>query len=161
VCWADCRFRAGCTSNDLVYSTSTDGLTWSAVTRVPIDATTSTVDHVIPGLAVNKNTTGTSTALALTYYYFPKASCTYATCSLYVGFVSSTNGGSTWTSPKTLAGPMSLSWIPPTSAGYMVGDYISTSFSNGLAVPIFTAGYAPSGGKYRVAMSTSAAPITV
>ena len=39
VVWEDCRFRANCTSNDLVYVTSTNGTTWSAV-RVgdPIDA---------------------------------------------------------------------------------------------------------------------------
>ncbi|HVN21138.1 MAG TPA: sialidase family protein, partial [Dongiaceae bacterium] len=40
--WEDCRYRANCTTNDLVYSTSTDGVTWSAVTRIPIDDTAST-----------------------------------------------------------------------------------------------------------------------
>ena len=39
-------------------STSTDGVTWSAVTRVPIDATTSGVDHFIPGIAVDRATSG-------------------------------------------------------------------------------------------------------
>ncbi|HEX8768226.1 MAG TPA: sialidase family protein, partial [Jatrophihabitans sp.] len=33
VAWQDCRFRNGCKSNDIVYSTSTNGTTWSAVTR--------------------------------------------------------------------------------------------------------------------------------
>ena len=34
-------------------STSSDGKTWSAVTRIPIDATTSTVDHFIPGIGID------------------------------------------------------------------------------------------------------------
>ena len=35
VVWSDCRFRSGCASNDIVMSSSTDGKTWSAVTRIP------------------------------------------------------------------------------------------------------------------------------
>ena len=27
--WSDCRFRTGCSQNDLVLSTSTDGMTWT------------------------------------------------------------------------------------------------------------------------------------
>jgi hypothetical protein len=38
VVWEDCRFRSGCSTNDLVYSTSPDGVNWTAVTRIPIDA---------------------------------------------------------------------------------------------------------------------------
>jgi hypothetical protein len=34
VVWEDCRFRANCLTNDLVYSTSTDGKHWSKVTRI-------------------------------------------------------------------------------------------------------------------------------
>jgi hypothetical protein len=33
VMWPDCRFRTNCSSNDIVYSTSTTGTKWSAVTR--------------------------------------------------------------------------------------------------------------------------------
>ena len=49
VAWADCRYRTGCAANDIVMSTSLNGTSWSPVTRVPIDSTTSTVDHFIPG----------------------------------------------------------------------------------------------------------------
>src|SRR6266487_639193 len=58
VVWQDCRFRRGCKSNDIVFSTSTDGVSWSPVSRVPIDATTSSVDHFIPGLGVDPTTSG-------------------------------------------------------------------------------------------------------
>jgi hypothetical protein len=95
VVWADCRFRPGCGANDLVLSTSTDGLTWSAVQRVPIDPVTSGVDHFVPGLGVDRRSAGSSAHLGLTYYFYPDAACTTATCELDVGFVSSTNGGAT------------------------------------------------------------------
>jgi hypothetical protein len=54
-----------------------------------------------------------------------------------VGYVSSTNGGSTWTARTQLAGPMQVTWLAPTNQGYMVGDYISTSYSGGTAHPVF------------------------
>ena len=136
--WQDCRFRSGCSSNDIVMSTSTDGKNWSSVARIPIDGTNSGVDHFIPGIGVDKSTQGTSAHLALTYYFYPQASCSFSTCKLEVGYVSSTNGGSSWTSPITLAGPMQLKSLPSTTLGYMVGDYISTSIlGNGKADSVF------------------------
>src|SRR5204863_1122551 len=60
VAWADCRFRLSCRTNDIVLSHSLNatGSSWSSVVRVPIDGTNSGIDHFIPGLAVNKATTG-------------------------------------------------------------------------------------------------------
>ncbi|MFM8998687.1 MAG: sialidase family protein [Actinomycetota bacterium] len=137
VVWQDCRFRKRCASNDLVMSTSTNGTTWSNPVRVPIDAVTSTVDHFIPGLAVDRSSSGATARLALAYYSYPTANCSSATCQLQVGFISSKDGGATWSAPQTLAGPMSLSWIASTTQGRMVGDYISTSFVGSLAFPMF------------------------
>ena len=54
VAWEDCRFRTKCSSNDIVFSSSSDGVGWTDVMRVPIDAASSTVDHFIPGLAVDR-----------------------------------------------------------------------------------------------------------
>lgn len=139
VAWQDCRFRSGCPANDIAYSTSLDGLTWSAVTRVPIDPTTSGVDHFLPGIAVDKATSGSGTHLALGYYYFPVSNCTEATCDLSFGFVSSLDGGATWTTGRRLAGPMRVTWVANTNQGRMVGDYTSTSFTgDGKAHPVFS-----------------------
>jgi hypothetical protein len=135
--WADCRFRSGCSSNDIVMSTSKDGQSWSSVVRVPIDPTDSGVDHFLPGLAVDISTKGKNAHLALTYYFFPDANCNVDTCELDVGYVSSTNGGKTWTEPLQLAGPMKIAGLPLTSQGYMVGDYISTSIVDGTAWTVF------------------------
>jgi hypothetical protein len=156
VVWQDCRFRSGCPSNDIVMSTSTNGTTWSAPTRIPIDPTTSTVDHFIPGIGVDRTTSGSSAHLALTYYYYPTANCTAATCALNVGFVTSANGGSSWNAPIQVTGPMNLSWLPDTSQGRMVGDYISTSFgSNGLAHGFFAVANAPTGAVFDQALYTN------
>ncbi len=144
VAWSDCRFRTGCKVNDIVYSKSLNaaGTSWSAVTRVPIDATSSGIDHFIPGLAVNKATSGTTAQLGLTYYFYPKGST-----QLSVGFTSSANAGSTWSTPQTIIGGMTSTWAASTSQGRMVGDYISTSYgSDNLAHGIFGAALTPTTG---------------
>ena len=155
VIWQDCRFRTSCSSNDLVMSTTADGVTWTPPTRIPIDSTTSTVDHFIPGLGIDPNTAGNAAHLGLTYYYYPVANCTATTCALYSGFVSSLDGGQTWSNSTSLAGPMSLSWLPSTFSGQMVADYISTSFVNGKAYGFFAVAKAKSGTTFDEAIYTT------
>src|SRR5262249_5427322 len=61
---------------------------------------------------------------------------TSSTCKLQAGFMNSLDGGTTWSTPVRLTHAMRLTWLPFTTLGYMVGDYISTSFgSNGRAYP--------------------------
>jgi BNR repeat-like domain len=156
VVWQDCRFRAGCTSNDMVVSTSNDGINWSPVRRVPIDPVDSGADHFIPGLAVDPHSSGSRARLALAYYYYPSATCTTATCQLDVGFIQSPDGGVHWGTPTQLAGPMNLGWLPNTSQGVMVGDYISTSFLGGDPKPFFAVAKPPSGGLLNEATYTTA-----
>jgi hypothetical protein len=113
------------------------------VARVPIDGANSNVDHFIPGLAVNKATSGSTAQLALTYYFFPTAKST----SLSVGFISSGNGGSTWSAPTTVTSGMPTMWAANTSQGRMVGDYISTSFgSDNFGHGVFATAGAPTSG---------------
>ena len=147
VVWSDCRFESACAANDLVMSTSTNGTSWSAVQRIPTDLVGSGIDHFIPGLAVDKTTSGSTAHLTVTYYYYPNSNCTSTTCQLDVGFSSSTNGGASWTATTQLAGPMSLSWLPNTTQGRMFGDYISTSFAaSGKAIPVFAVASSPNNG---------------
>jgi hypothetical protein len=146
VVWQDCRFRTGCGSNDIVMSHGTDGVTWTQPTRIPIDPVSSTVDHFIPGIAVDRSTSGAATRMALGYYYYPVSSCTTSTCDLTVGFVFSTDAGATWSQAIQVTGPMKLSWIALTDQGPMVGDYISTSFAGGTyAFPVFAIAKPPTG----------------
>jgi hypothetical protein len=155
VVWEDCRFRSKCSTNDLVYSTSTNGTTWSAVTRIPIDATSSTVDHFIPGIGIDPATSGNTAHIAVTYYYYPKSSCTPSTCQLYVGYISSANGGSTWNTPVSLAGPMQLGWLPNSDNGLMVADYIATAFTSGIPHGVFAVAAANSGSTFSEAIYTA------
>ncbi len=159
VVWQDCRFRTNCAANDIVMSSSVDGSNWTAPSGIPIDATSSTVDHFIPALAVDSATSGGSAHLALTYYFYPATTCSISTCQLNVGFVSSSDGGNTWSSPTTLAGPMSLSWLPNTSSGVMVGDYIATAYSNGSARAVFAVARANSGTVFDEAIFTTASAL--
>ena len=149
VAWQDCRFRANCSANDIVYTTSTNGSTWSAVQRVPIDAVTSGVDHFIPGIAVDRTTSGSTAKVAIAYYFYPAG-----TTNLSVGYISSSNGGASWSAAQQLAGPMTMSWLPNTSQGRMVGDYISTSFAGGTAHPVFAVANAPTAGGSDCATAT-------
>jgi len=154
VVWEDCRFRANCATNDLVYSTSTDGVNWSAVTRVPIDDTASAFDHFIPGIGIDPATSGASAHVAIHYYYYSQTNCTVATCQLYVGFISSANGGSTWNQPVSVAGPMQLGWLANSQNGLMVGDYIATTFTNGVPHGVFSVASANSGTTFNEATYT-------
>ena len=159
VVWADCRFRAGCSSNDLVISTSADGLTWTSPVRIPIDAVTSTVDHFTPGLAVDPVTSGSTAHLTVTFYSYTNANCTDSTCQLNLGFVSSQDGGNTWSSALTLAGPMSITWLPETSLGRDVGDYMSASYVNGQPFGVFAIAHANSGTVLDEAIYTTKQPL--
>lgn len=98
-----------------------------------------------------------SARLGLTYYYYPSARCSTSSCQLNVGFISSVDGGTTWSSATQLAGPMTLTWLPNTTQGYMVGDYISTSFASGTAHPVFAVAHAPTGGTLDEAMYSPSA----
>ena len=155
VVWQDCRFRAACSSNDIVLSTSPDGNNWTAPVGIPIDAVTSTVDHFIPALAVDPATSGGSVRLALTYYFYPVAQCSILNCQLNLGFVSSQDGGNSWSGATTLAGPMSLSWLPNTISGVMVGDYSAIAFSNSQAYAVFAVARANSASMFDEAIYTN------
>ncbi len=146
VVWQDCRFESGCSANDIVMSTSTNGATWTAVQRIPMDPVGSGVDHFIPGIGVDRSTSGTTAHLVLAFYYYPTSSCSTSTCQLDIGYTSSTNGGNSWTARTQITGPMTLSWLPNTTQGRMVGDYISTSFAGGVAFPGLAVATIPDGG---------------
>jgi hypothetical protein len=136
--WTDCRFVNGCKRNDIVMSTSTNGTTWSAVQRL---TGTDSRDHFIPGIGVDRTTSGGTAKITVVYYDYSNANpsnCSSSTCILNVSYVQSNNGGASFSATSQLDGPMTLTWLPLTSQGYMVGDYISTSYdANHLAHGVF------------------------
>ena len=150
--WEDCRFRTNCYTNDIVFSSSADGVTWTSPARVPIDATNSNVDHFDPGFGIQPGTSGGSANIGLTFYFFSDVNCSTSTCQLGVAFISSTNGGSSWSSAVTLAGPMKVTWLPQSQNGLMFGDYLNTAFVNGVAYSVFAVSLSPQYGLFRQAM---------
>ena len=156
VVWTDCRTENFCNSgnNDLLLITSSNGTTWSAPLRIPTSTVNSGVDILIPGLAVDRNTSGSSARLAVVYYTFPTINCNATgtrntpACQLNVGFLDSTDGGAHWSSPVQLAGPMTLTWLPLTTQGFMVADYLSGAIASGAdANPVFEVAFQPTVGK--------------
>jgi hypothetical protein len=161
VAWQDCRFRLKCSANDIVFSSSSNGVDWSPVTRVPIDSVTSGRDHFIPGLGVDPATSGANAHLALTYYFYPDTTCRGG-CRLEVGAITSPDAGAHWGDATQLAGPMALSQIALTSQGPMTGDYISTSFSGGRATSLFPVGrQQPTASTFDEATYAPATPLSV
>ena len=137
VTWHDCRTRPGCSANDVVLATSSDGVTWHT-RRVPIVTEASTATFVHPAVAVDPATSGNRARVGITYYVLPTASCDLASCRIDAGFIQSGNGGASWGAPRRLnTRSMRLSWLPPTTLGRMLADYISTSYVRGAAVAVF------------------------
>jgi hypothetical protein len=134
--WHDCRFRAGCSGNDIVVSTSTDGATWSA----PLRATRGPTSF-ITGIAADPARPG---HLGLVYAYFD------AKKALNIGLTQSRDAGHTWTAAQRLnALPMSMTWLPRAEGGRMVGDYFSVGYVGDRVVPVFAAAAAPRSGRFR------------
>ncbi|HEX4817997.1 MAG TPA: sialidase family protein [Nonomuraea sp.] len=158
VAWHDCRFQFSCAANDIVLATSADGVAWDHVVRVTSDGG----DHFVPGLGVDRSSSGGSAQLALTYYRYPDAACTAATCRLTVAYTSSANGGRSWSAPVELHGPMQVGWLAASTQGRTAGDYISTSVvPGGSAFPAFAVAAAPAGGLFDVRTYTVAGGLPV
>ena len=136
--WHDCG--ATCSANQLVFSSSANGTTWSAPTRLNLGR--AGADVVLPGLAADPTRPG---RLALVYYVSTGGAF------LDVGFVTSSNGGRSWRAPRRLnAQTMRYSWAAQ-AGGVMVGDYFSTSFVGGAAVPVFVLA-SPPGARFNQAL---------
>jgi hypothetical protein len=139
--WPDC-VRPGCIAeNDLLLSKSSDGINWTPPAVIPLGPG----NHVLPGVAADPARPG---RLALAYY-------TESSRKLNVAFVSSVDGGATWSRPLRLSPEgMPFNRIAQ-SGGAMVGDYISTSFASGRAVAVFTLAQSRLRGRLRQATYAS------
>jgi BNR repeat-like domain len=155
--WHDCRFRAGCAGNDLVLSTSKDGVSWTAPTRIPVAPASSSQEEFLAGLDADPLQPG---RLGLVYAYALPGSCARGACLVGAGFVSSADGGASWSPQQRLdAVPARPDWLARTEGGRMLGDYYSTSFAGGRVVPVFTLAIAPLGDRLREAVFAASLPV--
>jgi hypothetical protein len=136
VVWHDCRFRTGCSANDVVVSRSGDGTTWSPPARV-----TSGRNAVIPTLAVEPGTG----RLAVAYYVIRPD-------GIDAEVVTSTDGVR-WTAPQRLnPRRMPLTWMPQTTLGRMLADYIGVTWSLGRPLVVYALASPPRNGELRQAI---------
>lgn len=129
VTWAGAGNSQG---NAIFLAHSTDGIHWTTPQQITVPAGANrSYDHV--ALAADPETAGEHTHLGLTYYLTDFSAQTTQPL-----FIASTNGGQHWSTAKALSAPMSVDWL--VSGGRSVGDYISTVFSHGRALPFFVIG---------------------
>ncbi len=134
--WQDCRFRAGCSANDVVFSRSTDGTTWSPPTRV-----TSGRSVVVPTIGVEPGTG----RLAIAYY-------TIRPDGIDAELVTSADGVR-WSAPERLnSRRMPLAWLPDTILGRMLADYIGVSWSRGRPLVVYALASPPKHDEFRQAI---------
>ncbi|CAN5147043.1 sialidase family protein [soil metagenome] len=146
--WPDCRFRARCRADDIVWSRSTGPGTWTRPRRVPLGPLGAR-QFTLPDLAADP---ASRARLALTYYTLNSADCTEANCLLNVYLVTSRTAGARWSRPRRLnPRPMRLTWIAQTKSGRMVGDYTGTVFSGQRVVSVHVQARAPQAGRFNEA----------
>jgi hypothetical protein len=135
--WQDCRFRPACDGNDVVLSQSADGTTWSTPVRVTRDR-----NVAIPTIGVEPGTR----RLAIAYYVVRAG-------GIDAELVTSANGGATWSAPQRLTPrTMPLTWLPETTLGRMLADYIGVTWSRGRPLVIYALASPPRNGKLRQAI---------
>jgi hypothetical protein len=151
--WHDCPAYE-CDGNEILFSRSQDGVTWSTPQPLPTKAGD---DAFLPGLAVAPGTRGSHAQLAISYYSVRCAGLVACTLDAYV--VRSADGGMTWRLPERLnPKTMRLDWIADSNLGLMVGDYISTSFASGRPIPVLALATAPGAGHLNEAIFASRLP---
>jgi hypothetical protein len=152
VAWADCSFRANCNGNTIVLSTSTDGVTWTAPTRVPGTG----FDSFVPGIAADPAKTS---RLSLVTYVRNSSTCALAKCRFGVSVTSSSDSGAHWTKPQRLDAVAPRYTWTAVAGGHFVGDYVGATFAGGRFVPVFAlASKPPAGGQLREYMLAASLP---
>ncbi|MGZ8782623.1 MAG: sialidase family protein [Gaiellaceae bacterium] len=137
VTWQDCRFRAGCPANDVVVSRSRDGgRTWTAPARV-----TTGRNAVMPTIGVEPG----SGRLAIAYYSIHRN-------GIDAEVVTSPDG-TRWSAPQRLnARRMPVEWMPQTTLGRMLADYIGVSWVRGRPLVVLALASPPRNGKLHQAI---------
>lgn len=111
--WHSCR-GSGTRTNDVLVASSADGASWSAPTAV-----TAGRDGVLPAIGIDASTG----RIAIAYLRNRPA-------GVDVELVRSRGPG--WGSPQRLSAQnMPLTWMPDTTSGRMLGDYISVHYAGG------------------------------
>jgi RTX calcium-binding nonapeptide repeat (4 copies) len=141
VTWSDCRFDAGCTTNSVAVSSSTDGRTWNPPARV-----TSGRDAFIPAIGVHP-----SGRLAVVYHVVRSGGGVDVEL---IEFRAGAGGRPTGTAaPRRLsARTMRREWMPDTVSGRMLADYISVHYAGSRPLAVWVLASPPVGPELRQAV---------
>jgi hypothetical protein len=135
VTWHDCE-TAGSTRSAVFVATSADGTTWAPPTRVVGGRMA-----VLPAIGIDP----ASGRVAITYMRQNAE-------GIDVELVQSAGVGA-WGAPRRLsAQSMPLAWMPDTSSGRMLGDYISVHYARGRPLVVWVLATEPVGPSFRQAV---------
>jgi hypothetical protein len=134
--WHSCA-RPGGGPNAVFVASSSDGIAWSQPT-----AATRNKNAVLPAIGIDVSTG----RIAIAYMRSSAA-------GIDVERVESTTGGASWSGPRRLSThSMPLSWMPNTTSGRMLGDYISVHYSSGRPLVVWVLASEPVGRSFRQAV---------
>jgi hypothetical protein len=133
--WHDCE-SPGSERNAIYVSTSADGVQWSAPAAIIRGR-----NALLPAIG-----TDASGRVAITYLRS-------STAGIDVELVVSPGSAATWSAPRRLsAQSMPLAWMPNTTSGRMLGDYISVHYARGRPLVVWVLASEPVGGSFRQAV---------
>ena len=139
--WHGCVLRPTCNGNDVLVASSTDGVTWSE----PVAATRGR-NASVPTIVA-----GPEGRVSVLYYLSGRDGLDAETA---------TSRGGAWSRPQRLsAQSMSPSWLPTTTIGPMLADYVSaTTTADGRVLAVWALASEPWGGKLRQAIFATRLP---
>jgi hypothetical protein len=145
VVWGDCSLRASCAGNDIVLTSSADGVTWTPLSRVRGTG----FENFVPGIAADPQVPG---RLAVVSYVRVSDNCAPNACTFGVAVTRSSDGGRTWSAPQRLdAQPMQYGWLAE-AGGAFLGDYVGIAFTPAGVVPTFPLATRPVGNRLSESM---------
>jgi hypothetical protein len=137
VTWHDCRFSQGCAANSVVVSTSADGRTWSAPAAI-----TAGRNAMLPAVGIHS---GTGRAAFVYHVVRPGG--------VDVELVEVGPDRRPLSRPQRLsAQTMRPAWMPDTSSGRMLADYLSVHYAGDRPLAVWVLASVPVGSSLRQAV---------
>jgi hypothetical protein len=142
VAWPECGGTRGCSSTDILISSSRDAATWSP----PVKAVSSPpgLFALLPAIAADSAHGVPPGRLALVYYLLRPRERT-----LLPMLARSDDAGATWKRTPLALRPIPLTWLAQAGSIPFVGDYVGVTLDRGSVVAALTVTKKPDGRRLR------------
>jgi hypothetical protein len=141
ITWHDCRFTSGCATNSVAVATSADGRSWSVPVRV-----TSGRNAFLPAVGIHP----TSGRVAFLYYVLGPVGID---AELVESRTAAPSRRVDFLAPRRLsAQTMRVEWLPNTTSGRMLADYLSVHYAGGRPLGVWALASEPVGSSFRQAI---------